>query len=84
MLKRFYFCGIQFKYIVFLGALKLEKAVLQYRCDRCDKRYTRKDTYSRHVRLECGITSKYECHVCNSKYKRRDNLVTHFRLKHRD
>lgn len=53
-----------------------------YGCARCGKHYKRKETLSRHVRLECGTVPKFKCDYCMYRFKRREHLVAHLRSKH--
>lgn len=55
---------------------------LGYDCFRCGKHYKRKETLSRHLRLECGTDPKFRCEHCSQRFKRREHLVAHTKSKH--
>lgn len=56
----------------------------KFRCTRCGKTYQRRETASRHVRLECGQVPKFVCFVCSQRFKRKEHLTSHIRIKHKE
>lgn len=60
-----------------LASSKLEKP---YTCpiNGCDKRFTRSDELSRHVRIHTG-QKPFQCHICSRNFSRSDHLTTHIR-----
>lgn len=58
--------------------------VRSFGCFRCGKSYKRKETLSRHLRLECGTFPQFACAICNFRFKRKEHLTSHLRSKHAD
>nr|CAH7762011.1 unnamed protein product [Callosobruchus chinensis] len=52
-------------------------------CKRCNRSYSRKDTYGRHIRNECGREKDKKCPICQYASYRSTNLKTHMASKHK-
>lgn len=48
----------------------------QYRCELCNKRFTRLKQLKRHMDVHSS-EKKYECEYCRKRFRRRDNLASH-------
>ncbi|XP_018332849.1 longitudinals lacking protein isoform X15 [Agrilus planipennis] len=64
-----------------IGVIILENRE-HFQCLRCLKLYNRRDTATRHLRLECGKIGRYQCGHCFHRFKRNEHLVAHMRRKH--
>jgi uncharacterized Zn-finger protein len=58
-------------------ASSLEKKKLEYKCNTCDKTFSRKANLTRHV-MTHSVTMK-----CEKQFRRQDYLKTHQKLKHK-
>lgn len=52
-----------------------------YKCEKCGKLYTRRDSIGRHCR-ECGQIGKFCCDYCKKKFKRKEHLASHIWIVH--
>ncbi len=52
----------------------------QYKCELCDKKYTRKDILNRHIKFYHEIPGQYVCDVCHKGFNRSDELNVHQQL----
>ncbi|XP_058795928.1 zinc finger protein 845-like [Phymastichus coffea] len=53
-----------------------------FKCDNCQKTYTRMDTLRRHLFYECGTNRKFSCKQCNASFKRQYHLTLHVKNRH--
>merc|ERR1712080_283900 len=57
-----------------------------FKCETCDKCYTRKNHLVRHLKthsgektFKCETCKTFKCETCDKCYTRKDNLVTHLK-----
>ena len=50
-----------------------------FRCDHCDKQFTKKSSFVRHNLTHAG-EKLFECDICFKKFTRKSNLVQHQRI----
>lgn len=53
--------------------LKIEKP---FKCETCDKQFSRKDHLNRHVFIHSG-TKPFQCEICSKLFSRKDNKYKH-------
>lgn len=53
-----------------------------YKCLKCSKEFTRKDSLQRHIEKHRDIREVYSCNVCPSTFSRKDNLQKHEKVVH--
>lgn len=51
-------------------------------CPNCGRLYSRTDSLSRHLRLECGKEPRFQCPFCLYRAKQKVNLKSHIARKH--
>lgn len=49
----------------------------RYKCERCNKTYSRKYDLQRHLREAYGVDPLYKCDFCEHQTKRKENLTKH-------
>lgn len=50
-----------------------------YKCDKCEKRYSNISSLYRHKKFECGLPPKFKCDDCGKKCKRKDAFKSHLK-----
>lgn len=78
-------CGHKYKKIIslmkhFREKHEVPKTVGPFLCPKCGAKYTRRDTFKRHINYECGVPRKYKCKVCDSRFKRMNHLKRHMEI----
>ena len=58
---------------------------MDYRCDICDKKFTKKRNLKRHVTEKHEKKSSWKCTVdnCEKTFSRRSNLISHLMMRHK-
>ena len=52
-------------------------------CQKCEKTFSRKDNFKRHVASKCGSSvDEHSCSECDKSYNRKDNLERHIATIH--
>lgn len=54
----------------------------RYTCSQCRKSYKRRNTLTRHLKLECGQEPGYVCNLCPYVTKRKYSLDIHLKSQH--
>jgi len=57
--------------------LRSARPAPNFKCPNCGKRYTWKETLSRHMKFECNKEPQWQCPLCPAKFKRKDHMLTH-------
>lgn len=55
----------------------VSESVLEYRCSRCDRRYSVQYSLDRHRRYECGVEKQFACGTCRRRFTRLDIMRVH-------
>ncbi|XP_063441644.1 zinc finger protein 773-like [Mytilus trossulus] len=61
--------------------LSLHAGVKPFKCDQCDKMFTRKYHLERHLMMHAG-TKDYQCEYCGKEFSTKGNLLSHVRRVH--
>ncbi|CAC5419816.1 KRAB [Mytilus coruscus] len=61
--------------------LSLHAGVKPFKCDQCDKMFTRKYHLERHLMMHAG-TKDYQCKYCGKEFSTKGNLLSHVRRVH--
>lgn len=51
-------------------------------CPKCNKGYERRNTLTRHLQYECGVSPQFHCTYCDFKAKHKSNLKSHVVMRH--
>ncbi|KAG8196886.1 hypothetical protein JTE90_027596 [Oedothorax gibbosus] len=60
------------------------EGVRYYKCLKCSKEFTRKDSLHRHIAKHRDVRVVHSCEVCPSTFSRKDNLQKHEKVVHAD
>ncbi|KAH1008463.1 hypothetical protein HUJ05_009017 [Dendroctonus ponderosae] len=55
-----------------------------FSCDKCERKYIRKDSLQRHQTYECGKEPQFSCPFCGQRFKRRSHQLRHISRSHPD
>lgn len=83
-------------FIFFAGELPFHLSALQcsldpidvrqgppYICPRCGRKYNWRQSFHRHVNMECAQAKRYQCNLCSYCNTRKDSFLLHLRRKHK-
>ncbi|KAE8747847.1 hypothetical protein FOCC_FOCC005459 [Frankliniella occidentalis] len=54
-----------------------------YICPRCGRKYNWRQSFHRHVNMECAQAKRYQCNLCSYCNTRKDSFLLHLRRKHK-
>lgn len=61
-----------------LNLAELENEEKPFKCNMCDKKFSRKLTLTRHMQTHSGF-KPFECHICGKRLSRKHVLVQHLK-----